>query len=102
MKVFLAGCEGIPFLNLLSVADHPNTLFSYYHWKDTNDASKEKQRNIFNNCNMEVICDSGLFTLMFGAGKGGNYDLEYMKNYTTKYIKTAQQMGINNLMGNKH
>lgn len=97
MKVFLAGCEDVQFIHLAKVAETPNILFSYFHWMGTSDAGKAIQRDVCNEANMEVLCDSGLFTLMFGVGKGGSYDLTFMKDYTKKYITTALQMGIKNL-----
>jgi hypothetical protein len=97
MKVFLAGCENWYFGELPSLAKHPNVLFSYYHWSHLGDKDKREFERIFSNPNQEVICDSGLFTLMFGAGKGGNYDLPYMIDYTKKYIALAKQFKIPNL-----
>ncbi len=97
MRVFLAGCEDVQFIHLASVARHPYVLFSYFHWLTTSANSKVIQRDMANAHMKEVLCDSGLFTLMFGVGKGGSYDLQFMKDYTRKYIKTAQGMGINNL-----
>lgn len=94
MKVFLAGCEDVQFITLAKIAKHPAILFSYFHWLGTSDKSKGLTREISNEAGFEVLCDSGLFTLMFGVGKGGNYDLQYMRDYTTKYFGIAKQMGI--------
>lgn len=90
MKVFLAGCEDFPFLYLTEIARHPYTLFSYYHWSNTSPANKKQVEEIWERYPQEIICDSGLFTLMFGVGKGGNYDLQFMREYTTKYIEVAK------------
>lgn len=95
MRVFLAGCEN-EFCEVPRIAGHKFCLFSYFHWKDQSQLRKEKTKYALNFCD-EVICDSGLFTLMFGAGRSSSYDLEYMKNYTREYIGSAKQMGINNL-----
>lgn len=97
MKVFLAGLEGLQFIPLVDVVGHRNALFSYYHWQSNSDSDRLIHRDTLNNGKFEVICDSGLFTLMFGAGKGGSYDFAYMKDYTIKYLKTAKNFGINNL-----
>lgn len=97
MKVFLAGLEDRQWVHVAATAGHPYALFSYFHWKKTPDTNKEWVRDALNRHMREVICDSGLFTLMFGAGKGGSYDLSFMKDYTRTYIKTAQGMGIRNL-----
>lgn len=97
MKIFLAGCEDDPFLHIVDVVNHKYALFSYFHWINTTDKNRVTVTETFNRKNMEIICDSGLFTLMFGVGKGGNYDLQFMKDYTVKYIAAAKQFGINNL-----
>ena len=34
---------------------------------------------------------------MFGCGKGGNYTLDYMRDYTKTYIKTAKSWKLKNL-----
>lgn len=96
MKVFLAGTEGVPFHKLTALAQVKNALFSYYHISKKKEESK-KVFDAMNEAGQEVICDSGLFTLMFGAGKGGNYDLEYMKDYTRTYIGNAKQFALNKL-----
>lgn len=97
MKVFLAGCENWYFGELPSLANHPYVLFSYYHWNKLSPKDRIEFERIFKNPKQEVICDSGLFTLMFGAGKGGNYDLPYMIDYSKKYIALAKQFKIPNL-----
>ncbi len=90
MKLFLAGCEDFPFLYLTEIAQHPYTLFSYYHWNNTSPSNKRQVDEIWERYPQEIICDSGLFTLMFGVGKGGNYDMPFMREYTEKYIRTAK------------
>lgn len=98
MKIFLAGCEDIPFLKLTEVVQHKTVLFSYFHWKALGPKAKNEFIEFFQkNDDYEVICDSGLFTLMFGVGKGGNYDLNFMRDYTIEYINTVQQFKIKNL-----
>lgn len=97
MKIFLAGCEDFPFLYLSEIAKHPYTLFSYYHWKNTAATNKRDVDEIWERFPQEVICDSGLFTLMFGVGKGGNYDLQFMRDYTHKYIETAKTFKVKSL-----
>lgn len=97
MKVFLAGCEDFPFLYLTEIAKHPYQLFSYYHWKNTSPRNKAQVDEIWERFPQEIICDSGLFTLMFGVGKGGNYDLPFMRDYTRTYIETAKKFKAKNL-----
>lgn len=97
MKIFLAGCEDFPFLYLTEIAKHPYTLFSYYHWANTSPSNKKQVDEIWERYPQEIICDSGLFTLMFGVGKGGNYDLDFMRDYTKKYIEVARTFKAKNL-----
>jgi hypothetical protein len=97
MKIFLAGCEDFQFLYLTEVVNHPYNLFSYYHWLNTAPKDKVRVDEIWERFPQEIICDSGLFTLMFGAGKGGSYDLPYMKTYTEKYISTARNFKCKNV-----
>lgn len=97
MKIFLAGCEDFPFLYLTEIAQHPYTLFSYYHWNNTSPANKKQVDEIWERYPQEIICDSGLFTLMFGVGKGGSYDLPFMREYTKKYIGIARNFKAKNI-----
>lgn len=93
MKIFLAGCEGYAFAHLVEILNHKNILFSYYHI-NKGDKNMDLLKNSFNNKGFEMICDSGLFTLMFGAGKGQTHDIASMTEYTKKYIQWAQTNGL--------
>lgn len=96
MKIFLAGCEGLVHYKAASSVGIKNILFSYYHLqKKMNDAPKIFSE--MNHKNQEVICDSGLFTMMFGAGKGKTYTYDDLLQYTKKYIATAKRFGIEKL-----
>ncbi len=97
MKIFLAGVEKYQFGFLTEVVEHFTVLFSYFHYIKESPQNKKDVIACYNRNNYELICDSGLFTLMFGVGKGGNYDLEYMKEYTKKYITWAKTSGFNNI-----
>lgn len=96
MRVVLAGCENTPFFNLAAMAGIKNVLFSYYHFVKMSDDQKADLFGRMNKDKCEVICDSGLFTMMFGAGKGKNYDMEFMKNYAQTYIENARKFGLGN------
>jgi len=88
MKIFLAGCEVLHQFDACTSVNIKNVLISYYHVKKTEDFSKK----IINRLEQidNLICDSGLFTLMFGAGKGATHTLSSMKKYTVDYIKYAK------------
>lgn len=96
MKVVLAGCENWYFAEMALIAGCNNILFSYHYMKDKNE---KEYANFFNllSPDMEVICDSGLFTLMFGAGKGGVHTLDSMKDYAKKYIAFSKLYPHKNL-----
>jgi len=96
MNIVLAGCENYSHFNLIKIAGIKHALFSYYHASPTSDSFK-KIVNDSNEHDISMICDSGLFTLMFGSGSGGHYDLKFMIEYADKYISEAKKFGINKL-----
>lgn len=92
MKIFLAGLDSLPFKRAIDLIDYKYGLFSYFHISK----NKETMDEIANSP-MELICDSGLFTLMFGAGKGGTYDLDFMRDYTKRYIEWCKTVRAPNI-----
>lgn len=97
MKIFLAGCEGMQFAALTEIVGHRYALFSYYHSRKFSPKDRDNFRAMWVRYPQEIICDSGLFTLMFGAGKGGDYDFKYMKDYTKTYLKWASEISHKNM-----
>jgi hypothetical protein len=97
VRIHLAGCES-RFSLLALRAGCKHLLFSYYHIKGTSPTEQRKNFDAWNAAGAEsVICDSGLFTMMFGAGKGKSYTASDLENYAASYIATAKKFGINNL-----
>lgn len=95
MKIFLATCENFHHYQCASVAGIKNILMSYYHAN----LRSEKTGIMFkmlNALDQELICDSGLFTMMFGAGKGKTYTKQDIMEYTKGYISAAQKFGVKN------
>lgn len=95
MKVLLAAVEDVHNVRCGTWVGHKNFLFSYFYQRHIN---KAKQMLLFDELNKnvcETVCDSGLFTMMFGAGKGGTYDLNFMKTYASEYINTAKSYELN-------
>jgi len=90
MKVFLAGCEGLDFFDVCIRAGIKNCLISYYHVNKSPESTNKLLKYVSQVD--ELICDSGLFTLMFGAGKGGTHTLQSLTQYTVDYIKYAQSL----------
>lgn len=96
MRVHLAGTETGHFLHTVALTGHKYNLLSYYHLKRTSDGDQKKLVEAMNAAQMFPIIDSGLFTMMFGAGKGKRYDLAAMTEYTKKYIEDIRALGFNN------
>jgi hypothetical protein len=97
MKVMLAAAEDVNVAHCGTMVGHKNFLFSYFYQQKS---SEEKKRLLFDELNRnqcETICDSGLFTMMFGSGKGGNHDFNFMNEYAKKYISAAQKYNLNQL-----
>ncbi len=97
MKIFLASCESYNHIHLTEIVGHKFVLFSYYHWMTKGAKERGDVQELWSRFPQEIICDSGLFTLMFGAGKGGSYDLSYMRDYTKKYLFWASQINHPNM-----
>ncbi|QDP49443.1 MAG: hypothetical protein Unbinned2716contig1000_24 [Prokaryotic dsDNA virus sp.] len=96
MKLFLAGVNDQNKLQAVYRANHPYILSSYWehqrgfhkewlHWyKKTRDKGAD------------FIMDSGLFTMMFGAGSDKTYSEKELLDYTNKYLKDIKAIGYNN------
>lgn len=93
MKIFLATCENYHHYQCATAAGAKNILMSYYHAN----LKSEKMAKMFSSINamdQELICDSGLFTMMFGAGKGKTYTKSDILQYTKDYILAAHKFGV--------
>lgn len=84
MKLFLAGADDSGMIETIRNSNHPNFLSSYFcHRKKFN----PKWVDWYNKTKKgDWIMDSGLFTMMFGAGSGKDYKEEDLIEYTHKYI----------------
>lgn len=97
MNLFIAGCEnGINRVASLS-ANNPNMLLSYYHLTKGKHKMDEKYVQHYHKLkglpNVKFITDSGLFTMMFGAGSGKTYTYEDLHHYTDRYLANINAMG---------
>lgn len=102
IKVHFAGSEehGHSVIDSLCLAGVKYRLFSVFSYingkrpgddfRDTTGAAKRTDRE-FNH----VILDSGLFTLMFGAGKGKRQTVETLTEWQDKTFQFIQQNGLN-------
>lgn len=93
MKLVLAGCESTQYLLTAYLTGCRSFLTSYYHLLYKSKPS-DTFISLYNNTKHETnfIMDSGLFTMMFGAGKNNTYDHTYLWNYTKQYIQTMKDI----------
>ena len=93
MKLFLAGADFDRHQEMIYLANHPNFLTTFFkHQKGFN----QNWIDWYNKTNKEGaswIMDSGLFTMMFGAGSGETYNEKDLLEYTYNYLN--QVKGIN-------
>lgn len=89
MRIHLAGLEKTGFTTAVGLSGQRYGLFSYYHMGRNPQNEQELVLERMRRYKLELICDSGLFTLMFGSGKGKAYDLPFMVEYTRRYLAQA-------------
>ena len=114
MKIFYAGaddsCWSSRILAGLSLdnSNNPNILTTYYKIHEHINADFEYIYKQSLSDNIDWIVDSGLFTMMFGAGKGKQYNeddlLEYAKGYiqfmnNINYKHTLIEMDVHKVLG---
>lgn len=93
MKLFLAGADVQEHIEIISISDHPYFLTSYYsHRKKFLPKWIEEYNKLKKG---SWIMDSGLFTMMFGAGSGKEYKEEDLVEYTYKYINDIKEINYN-------
>lgn len=99
MDLFLAGAEILDFFCMAAAAAESwrlkptaTLLSSYWAMHNKKSADIDTMWSLHDRlpyCRM--IVDSGLFTMMFGAGKGQVYTLEDLKKYATAYLLYLQR-----------
>ena len=94
MKLFLASADDHGHIRLIKSAKHPYYLTSYYIHRKSFSESWLKWYN--ETKHGDWIMDSGLFTMMFGAGKDQTYTEDDLLNYTYKYLKDLKSINYNN------
>jgi len=94
MNIFLAGCEVAQYAGTARVAGCKHFLISWYHLQ--NKFHKDLLKYI-SDPSVKVICDSGLFTMMFGIESNKTYTLKDLIEYTRHYIKGIGELPISNL-----
>ena len=98
VKIHFAGSEGSPIfdaaLRAAGVHYRLYSCFKYIDKKQYSDSFILPENDIIKTQDREmnhVIQDSGLFTLMFGAGKDRKVDHDYLINWQDKLIKFVLQ-----------
>lgn len=99
MRIHLAGTDTVRFTMAPAVAGCGCFLSSYFHSIRGRYKSAELKRQIalyhhLSNRGAEWIMDSGLFTMMFGAGKGKRYSKADLLNYTDQYLDDMEMLGF--------
>jgi hypothetical protein len=97
LRIHLAGLEKVGFITSCGLSGHKYGLMSYYHFSRNPPKERVACIELINSFGMEMIVDSGLFTMMFGSGKGQSYDLPFMIEYTKKYLEEVRSYGIKNM-----
>ena len=93
MKLFLAGANDKNWSEVLYLSNHSNFLTTYYeHQKGFKKEwvywyEKTRKRG------GSWIMDSGLFTMMFGAGSHKTYTEKDLLEYTYKYLGDLKKIG---------
>ena len=95
MKLFLAGADFRHHQEMMFMANHPNYLTTFFkHQKGFTDSFLKWYRKT-DQCGAEWIMDSGLFTMMFGAGSGESYNEKDLLEYTYNYLNQIKKINYN-------
>ena len=102
VKIHFAGSEGSPIFDAALRAARVHyrlySCFKYIDKKQYSDNFTLPENDIIKTQDREmnhVIQDSGLFTLMFGAGKNRKVDHDYLIRWQDKLIKFVLQNNLN-------
>tara|TARA_R100000734_G_scaffold17280_1_gene13540 strand:+ start:153 stop:1016 length:864 start_codon:yes stop_codon:yes gene_type:complete len=90
MKLFLAGADMDYHIEPVYLSGHGSMLSSYWKHKDSFIDSWLLWYNKTKHANW--IMDSGLFTMMFGAGSDKTYTKKDLLEYTHKYINDMNKI----------
>jgi hypothetical protein len=95
MKLFIAGAESKQVRICNGIANSPSMLLSYYHLAGKQHripADFKSEYHSFKKGNTSFIMDSGLFTMMFGAGSNQTYEVKELEEYTERYLANVKEM----------
>jgi len=96
MNLHLAGFDKLENIQLVQKTGHKFGLTSYYSMQTLPENRWRQHADEINQAGTSLILDSGLFTMMFGAGKDRVWDMPYMVEYTKRYVADARMYGFTN------
>lgn len=99
MRIFLAGADNSHHTTAGAVSGAGCFLTSYYHsiYGKINSSEVRRMAQLYHhltNRGADWIMDSGLFTMMFGSGKGKTYAKSDLLKYTDRYIGDMETIGF--------
>ena len=92
MKLFLAGANEKNWCELLYLSNHSNFLTTYFEHQKGFRKGWIYWYNKTSKRGASWIMDSGLFTMMFGAGSGKTYSEKDLLEYTYKYLNDLKKI----------
>lgn len=94
MRIHLAGAETYEQAECCAASGNKYALVSHWYLSKANDFRIDRVSQALNSRNVETIIDSGVFTMMFGAGKGKSYNIESMHDYVDEYLKKVKRYDL--------
>jgi hypothetical protein len=102
MKLFLAGCDGIEFMIIAAASfewrpknERLCVLSSYYAMHPSMNPSQHAMFELSRELGyIDMIVDSGIFSMAFGAGRHQTYTEESLKAYTRSYLEAMHRVGF--------
>ena len=96
MKLFLAGADDKNWSEIIYKTKHSNFLTTFHSHQKGFNKDWLMWYNKTNNLGADWIMDSGLFTMMFGAGSNDTYNEKDLLEYTYKYLNSMDEINYNN------
>ena len=96
MKLFLAGANDKNTCEYIYQSNHPSFLTTFYEHQKNFNKDWLYWYHKTKDCNADWIMDSGLFTMMFGAGSHITYNEKDLLEYTYKYLNSMKEINYEN------
>lgn len=98
MKMFLAGADGAEWIGRIAASGHPYMLASYYNVFVKGGGAKRAEGwvqavNALGS-RIDLMLDSGLFTMMFGAESNVQRTEAELLDYTKVYLETVRDISF--------